>query len=432
MKVRSILAAATALASLILSSCASSPEQGVTLADLDIRFRSAYVRQANAEAARALAQIAARFPDALSRYPDVVIGRTAHLPGTGTAAEQAARFELLQKLFALNWKYECGIEPSSLWADLIRELVDHGRVDEAVQVVPHIQSPGQMILLRVDKRFDEVLRRAAPVLSVEGVATANLQNWRQANAKCPRRLNVVNGLLQATFAAGKFEASLSLADEAIARVEAAKSPREAFDDAEAELNWLYDSRARALQALGRWDDAVAALQKSKSLSEHGTPNVSNTINLADLYVMLGRADEALETLAPLVAGQRNASPYGRMQVQWVRYTAAMMKKDDATARKAFEFLRQHRADAPQTFQDALLWANRADEWARCLIERLHDPGDRGEALRHLQIYAEMAEPPMEAQLWKRVRELTDRADVRAAVAEVGTIERFDVPFSLGS
>jgi len=148
--------------------------------------------------------------------------------------------------------------------------------------------------------------------------------------------------------------------------------------------------------------------------------------------MLGRADEALKTLAPLAAGQRNASSYGRMQVQWVQYTAAMTKKADAVARKAFDFISKHRADSPQTYQDALLWANRTEECARFLIERLRDPRDRGEALRQLQIYAEIAEPPMEAQMWKRLRDLTDRPDVRAAVAEVGTIERFDVPFSLGS
>jgi tetratricopeptide (TPR) repeat protein len=421
------------IASLLLSSCTSKPQRAVTLSDLDTRLRSAYARQSYAEAARALAEVAARFPSALSQIPDDAILRLAAIPQNSSATERAARFELLQKLFALGWKDEHGIEPSTLWHDLIRELIERDLVDEAVRVVPHVQSPGQLIELRVDRRFDVLMQKSAPVLSVEGIAKANVQNWRQANTKFPRSIQVVVGLLSALYAAGRFDTELTLANEAVARVEAARSPRDAFDDANEKLNWLYNSRSSALQALGRWDEAVADLRKARDLLERGGPNVSNTINLADLYVGMGRPDDALTTLAPLLKTfPKNTSPYGAMQVQSVRHAAAVLQNDEAAARKAFEFLSKHRADAPRTFQEALVWSNRPDEWARYMIERLHDPQDRNLALRELQRYIETPEPPVWMQMRKRMQEFASRADVRAAVAEVGVIERFEIPFSLGS
>jgi tetratricopeptide (TPR) repeat protein len=446
MTIRSFLAAAAQMfstarqplflagfASLLLSSCASAPQRAVTLSDLNARLRSAYSRQSYGEAAKVLAEVASRFPNALSQVPDDAIMRLAAIPPSSNAAERAARFELLQKLFALGWKDEHGIEPSTLWHDLIRELIERDRVDEAVRVVPHVQSPGQMIELRVDKRFDVLMQKSAPVLSVEGIAKANVQNWRQANAKFPRSIEVVVGLLSALYAAGKFDTELALANEAAARVESAKSPRDAFDDADQKLNWLYNSRASALQALGRWDEAVADLRKARDLLERGGPNVSNTINLADLYVGMGRSDDALTTLAPLLKTfPKNTSPYGAMQVQVVRHSAAVLQNDEATARAAFEYLSKHRADSPRAFQEALVWSNRPDEWAHYMIERLHDPQGRNLALRELQSYPETPEPPVWTQMRNRMREFANRPDVRAAVAEVGVIERFEVPFSLAS
>jgi hypothetical protein len=139
---------------------------------------------------------------------------------------------------------------------------------------------------------------------------------------------------------------------------------------------------------------------------------------------MGRADDALATLVDV--GQ-DMSPYGLMQMHAARCLAALQKQDRAIADESIAYLEAHRQDAISTWQWVLIAANRLDEAAAVLIGRLRDPLLRSEALAGLQEYAE---PPQTAQaaVWNaRVRALSQRADVKAAIEAVGRVQKFSIP-----
>jgi len=114
-------------------------------------------------------------------------------------------------------------------------------------------------------------------------------------------------------------------------------------------------------------------------------------------------------------------------VKLIRYEVARLRNDAAAAREPFEFMSQHRADSFDAFQVALLLAGRQDEGAQLLIERLRDPERRADALVDVQIYAEKPHLPLTTVILKRWRELVERSDVSAVIAEVGVVERFAIP-----
>jgi hypothetical protein len=111
----------------------------------------------------------------------------------------------------------------------------------------------------------------------------------------------------------------------------------------------------------------------------------------------------------------------------VRYAAALQKGDTQIANESLTYLVEHRNDALNMWQWTLVRANRLDEAAALLIERLRDPTLRGEALDDLQDYAN---PPQQAQraVWNaRWLEIRNRPDVRHAIDAVGRIEKFRIP-----
>jgi tetratricopeptide (TPR) repeat protein len=272
------------------------------------------------------------------------------------------------------------------------------------------------------------MKLSAPVLSVERTAQLDVQNWREATRRFPRQLEATMRFASALLDAGDFEQALVATDGAIAKVTAAKPAHDAYDDADNMLTWIYLVRADSLRGLGRWSDAEAEYRKAMQLPERGGRNVSNTINLAGFYARGGRPDDALAALGPLArASYMNVSSYGMMQVKRVMCMVAVLKHDEGATWDAIGFLRKNRGDAPGTYQDTLLWTNRRDEWAQYMTERLRTPGTRADALRELQLYAEKPLQPIEQEMQKRLRELIERPDVRAAIAEVGEIGRFAIP-----
>ena len=111
----------------------------------------------------------------------------------------------------------------------------------------------------------------------------------------------------------------------------------------------------------------------------------------------------------------------------MRNPTVSIKNEESKVRQAMDYMSQHRNDAPRTYQSMLLWTNNPDAWAQYMIERLHDPRMRRDALLDLQIYTAVgAQRPSEVERQKRFREFADRPDVRAAVQEVGVIETFSI------
>jgi tetratricopeptide (TPR) repeat protein len=245
----------------------------------------------------------------------------------------------------------------------------------------------------------------------------------------PRSLGVRVQLGYALLVAGQFAELLALTDDIIARVTTARSDEAPFDDIDDELNWIYNHKAASLRALGRWEDALTVMEAARLEPGEGSVNVSQAINLGWHYVDYGKPENALKALDG-IDWAHSLSPYGRMQLQYVRYRAYLQLANAQEADNVLAYLRQHRDDAEDIWQLAMLDAGDFDGAAALLVARLRDPDKRYEALGEVQEYLPLPLLPKQAEARARWEKLVARVDVASVVAEVGRRERapmYDVP-----
>ena len=103
-----------------------------------------------------------------------------------------------------------------------------------------------------------------------------------------------------------------------------------------------------MRARGRWDEAIAVMEAGRLKLEKGSVNVSQAINLGFHYNDAGYPQKALDALQD-VDWARSLSPYGRMQLQHVRYTAYLQLGNRPEADNVFAYLREHHDDARDTW-----------------------------------------------------------------------------------
>lgn len=364
----------------------------------------------------ALTEAGRRWPEALLALKPDLVDAAAHR--AEKLHDLEARIEFLEVLFDARWK-PSAVEPSALWKRLALLELQRNRPEAAALLVSRITSPHQIIAVRADFRFDVLVRADPDRFDVHKAQESELEQLRDAVKTRPRSLEAILWLAQGLAGAGRYREVLEVTGDAAAGGAAAPG----FDDAGKFMNWLLNERAYASKALGAWDDAVAEMEKASRLEEGGSKNVSQAINLAAMYVAVGRPKDALLALDGVV----DLSPYGRMQVESVRQRAALEMGDAAAAAKALSFMSEHRDDAIETCENGFLRANKLDEAAAVLISRLADPDRRSDALLEVQHYAPTKLTPRETQWSRRWTEFVARPEVQAAIARVGRVERYDIP-----
>jgi hypothetical protein len=115
-----------------------------------------------------------------------------------------------------------------------------------------------------------------------------------------------------------------------------------------------------------------------------------------------------------------------MQLQDVRLRAYLQLGNRAQAEEVFAYMRENKNDAPDTWQDAMLDWGDVDGAAAQYIERLRDPDDRPAALYSAQTFNELPHLPQEIAERKRWQALLSRADIAAAINEVGRREKHPI------
>ncbi len=90
------------------------------------------------------------------------------------------------------------------------------------------------------------------------------------------------------------------------------------------------------------------------------------------------------------------------------------------------YLRAHRTDDIATWQRTLLWHGDLDAAAALLIERLHAPNRRNDALVEMQHYVPNQQTPAMKTMEQHWNTVTSRPDVQLALAKVGRVEHFDI------
>jgi tetratricopeptide (TPR) repeat protein len=312
-----------------------------------------------------------------------------------------------------------------LWLEYATILAEDNDAVGASDILSRIRSPDALLRIRVDNRFAEAVARDPKHFDLRGAAEEGLAKDR-ATAKAHPDLAVgFVAIAEDLIILGRAGEALDLLDSAQPKSRASAVAGKRFRDWNEQGPWLANEHAAALWELGRFEDSLARLREGATWKEDGADNVSQVINLSQNLVGLKRPAEALALLE--VFGEpgkgRVASPYGYMQVMVTRACAFSQTGDAAKLKDALAYLALHEADSPATRTIGFLCANDLDGAAASYLRRLQSPSDRQEALLELSDFAHpVVTPPWDIELHNRARVIKNRADVRAAVAQVGHTE----------
>lgn len=383
-----------------------------------LRFSSAFATRNYGDAGYSLTMFTQRWPAKLDAIvPGAVMQLHYQLK---LAHEDDTDRLMLDELFDADWKAK-GVEPSDLWRDLALQHLQRGEVARATKVALRITS-GQVALgMRVDKRFDAITLAHPGAFDVDRLIAAEIASAEKQIAAHPDQLQPITDLQELYLLTSQYQKVLSISDAAVARAEKREGAK-AYSDFADRYNWILDNRSRAFKRQGRWHKAMAAEALAARLPEQGGINVSQSINLGELYAELDQPDNAATAIIQL----GDLSPIGQMQLEGVKLRIAVDRHDEQAASAAMSYLRTHRADEPDTLQDALLLRGKLGEAAALLIERLENPEWRTDALVDMQHYADVVLTPMEKTIHNRWNTVIARPDVQAALQKVGRVEKFSI------
>ena len=329
-----------------------------------------------------------------------------------------ARTDMLLALYQRRWLPSDGGTASGFWLELVRLQLLQNEPGPAARTASLIDDPDDIIAMRSDFRFRQVLKSSNVESNAHRAALKRLDRFKGEVQSHPRSLGAVVRLMHAMSALRMDAEILTLAGTVDRRMSAEKAGESAYEDSATEVPWIWDERAEVLRHLGRFDEALEELRRA-SLWEGTRDKVSHAINLAALRCEMGMPEEAM---AGLPSGE-TASAYGKMQIEAVRLAAAVQLGRGAEASAALGYLREHGRDAPTTLQNALLKAGEYDEAERWLLARLDDPFMSLRALLELQQFSEPRYPPA-AKWHSRSAELKSQPSVLAAVRKIGDIDRY--------
>jgi beta-barrel assembly-enhancing protease len=390
--------------------------------ELEGEFRRAISLNRGVEAAETLTRIADTWPHMMNRYGGDMINTLVTEMLGASARHDKVRHALIERLVALNWKEDYGVQPSRICLELARIRLQQNDLEKARALLPCIHRPYDVMALRVDKRFTPLIAGAA-IPDVVEAAQNEVQQRKQIAKAEPRRSDAMLRLVQAQLTAGELKDALSTLDDALSKVEKATWPA-VYDDSLG-VHWIYHYRAITLVSLGDIKGATAAM-RSTVPDIRPDSVLENRINLADHFIALEQPNRALQTLEG-IRPKNDYQQWVNVRINQSLLNIAMLKGDDKMARDALSFLKGARDEHAHAFQLAQMWMDE-DKAAKFLIERLNDPVRRIDALVSVQQYDEShlgASGIIKERLkWKA---LVAREDVQAAIAKVGTVERFALP-----
>ena len=401
---------------LLVRACGFDEAEGMVW---HLRLSAAFSLRDFVDSAGSITVIARRWPETLDQIREQAIFDVSHRLDL-SGANSDLRIAMLSALFDANWTHN-GREPNDLWFDYVRFLLAIPDMSRATEVAARIDSPEIVLSFRVDKRFDALVHARRGGFDIKRTMHRERARLKQLRDRHPDRLTYIVDELVVDVRDGYAARALEMADRVIARVAAEGTA--VHSDADDYYFWILDSRSRALQGLGRWDEAVTQLRKAARRPQNGGMNVSQTLNLARLLARLERTDEVDEAMEEL----GDMSPYGRMQLALNRLIVAVASKDEAGVTKQLDAMRTERTEAISGYQVALVLSGQIEAAAILLIERLHSEDWRREALSEMQTYAEMPQTPLDELHASRWHEILARKDVQKALHAVGRIER--VPFT---
>ncbi len=302
-----------------------------------------------------------------------------------------------------------------LYLQLIRELTDHKRTDEAIPLIADLSEYG--VLMEISTQVRYATLRAAPGISTllqpQDFAARQLATAQKVAAKNAKHLKAMTWLIQALRLNGRY------GDAARAAQDVLKSPAK-FDKNEESMLWLKNELAYALQAQGRFVEANAVLQPLLKLDVKTNSSLVNQfINLGTMMLKQGLYQEAM---AAATKAHGHSSSYGEKIISYVNACSLFRLGKAAQAQAIFlEMLKKPEENYDIVTSTALCLKN-DDQAAAIVVKRLQSKDEADSMLSDLQVCRENPKRPVLArEMRASLMRVRMRAEVKLAIAPVGVI-----------
>jgi tetratricopeptide (TPR) repeat protein len=374
--------------------------------------------------AAALQKVAKSQPDALAgidrQWVRIAMQKVQKLP---SAKREAARGDMCMALAGVGWQQQprtdfgddtlgCAITAESLRGDLSDAragLAKDPPTDTLVTLA--IDRRHQALWPDIDRNAGDGFRKSLENEADRATAAAKAS---------PKDYEVVAHQMQALRALGRFADALQ-AGEALARdkTQIEVTGNDAF--------WLVNEYASNLRALGRMDEAIAALDGLLALGLDRYPElVSMAINRDEMVIASGRYQAGYDSLSDLEAHHADQlSSYGRMWV-WANEDCALRalgRNDDAKATEAK--LATKPDDNWSAATAAAACRNDSNAIADMLVARLRDDAARPMALGlFITFEGREAHTPLETAMRAAVAKARAVPEVQAEFRKYGRAIRY--------
>jgi hypothetical protein len=290
-------------------------------------------------------------------------------------------------------------------SQLFKWEAEAGNVDAARALLPRLNSPTMILSTLGDRRFS-ALWPDIEAQAGKNMATAlnafveQRKNWYDAESDNDEAFKE---LAEAYLYAGRFDDVLELV-----------SPREPAADAYGSLTedlaWALSAKVRALDALGRPDEARAIYDRIAAIKPAADKGwvVNFAINRAIRLVGIGETERGLAaTEAAGEIAKDFGNDYAHALVRRTRICALAGLGRGTEARALLAEVLEHSDDSPSSTIQAMLCVGADDEAAKLARTMLTDPVRAGEVIEDMQspdfsLYSETSVlPTAEAKLRRR-------------------------------
>jgi hypothetical protein len=349
------------------------------------------------------------------------------------------RYRFLQILYDADYTPRVPFQSADWFmAEFARMSADRGDMDTVGRIIRGLTDPEILLLIRIDRRFDDIRRQGGldSYLNLEAAAQRQIARFGQLVEKYPNALEGHVSLSEALEIARQYQDALDVIEPIALRL-LEPGGREDFFDADEWENWALERYADALAQLGHRDRADAIHFKATQVPERSGDNVSQQINYAANQFSKGNYRGSLAALSAV--SDAGTSDYGNILVHLYTVCAIAMGGIEREYLDSFSYLLEKETEFGGQVLRAYLCLDELDGADQNLIRRLEHPEERIKALKSLQEFEDERERL--DQLWARYApnrstgaltpgELLDlrmdlvrqRDDVLEAVDAVGRIE----------
>lgn len=376
-------------------------------------------------AAESFQTLVARFPSTLTALPAAEVTRL--MSATHAGPNGQPRRAALEALFAVDWKTSYGTEPSNYWLELTQMRLADRDLPAARMAAARIIDPAQRIRMYCDRRFDAIVERPSVSDEVGRAAQREVDQDRAAAARDPRSLSAIVRLMRALRIQQHYAEAIALGQSVDRRLNEATGRHLAnpyVDDGQ--RSWLLNELAEGLWNSGAFEQAAQVMEAARRLPENGQPNVSQTLNLAHMYVLLGKPEKALDVVLDIDTRPQKLAPYGMIVLQGVYLRAALQTGDGAGLTAVLKYLRTHETDAPSGVIGDFIEAGAITDADALMRSTLADPTQREGLLADLQLYADPARTLLQQRHHVQWQEWANRPQVQSEVAKWGHVDRYPV------